>query len=144
MRSRKRHLGLPPPSAFPVSGGTQPSIEERNGSCAQGKTREDGQQTIREGMQRLHERPATDLFRHDAPSWMGLVHPLSSRTSNTASGCPVVVMVQPTHDWKSDHFAPCILRGRNRAAILRDLLLDALMRPLCWLLSISVPKSGSI
>jgi hypothetical protein len=80
-------------------------------------------------MRRLQERSAKDLFRHDTPSWMDLVHQLNVRTRGSASGCPVVVMVQPTHDWKSDHFAPCIPRGRNRAAPLRDLLLDALMRP---------------
>src|SRR6266700_8351035 len=95
IRSRKRQLGLSLSASFSLSGGTQPSIEEGNRSRSQDKTPVNGQQTIREGMQRLHERPATDLFRHDAPSWMGLVHPLSSRTSNTASGCPVVVMVQP-------------------------------------------------
>jgi hypothetical protein len=83
--------------------------------------------TIREDMQRLQERSAKDLFRQDATSWMDLVHQLSSRTRGTFSGCPVVVMVEPTNDRKSDHLVPCILSGRNRSALFRDLLLDPLM-----------------
>jgi hypothetical protein len=86
------------------------------------------QQTIKEGMQRLLERSAKDLFSHDAMNWMHLVHRLSSRTSGTASGCPVVVMVQPTHHRKSDHSAPCTLRGRNRSTPFRYLLRNPLMR----------------
>ncbi len=85
-----------------------------------------GQPTMREGLHRIHERPVKDLFRHDAPSWMDLVHQLDARPRGTASGYPAVVMVQPTHDRQSDHFAPCIQSGRNRSAPLRDLLLDAL------------------
>src|SRR5258708_28495990 len=79
-------------------------------------------------MQRLQERSAKDRFRHDATSWMHLVHRLASRTRGPASGCPAVLMVQPTHDRKSDHFAPCILRGRNRSAPFRNLLLNPLVR----------------
>ena len=78
-------------------------------------------------MHRLQERSLADIFRHDAPSWMDLVHQLDARPRGPASGYPAVVMVQPTHDRQSDHFAPCILRGRNRSAPLRDLLLYALM-----------------
>ena len=37
-------------------------------------------------------------------------------------------MVQPSHDWKSDHLVACILRGRNRSALYRDLLPNPLMR----------------
>ena len=37
-------------------------------------------------------------------------------------------MVEPTHDRESDYFAPCILRGRNRADRFRNLLLNPLMR----------------
>jgi hypothetical protein len=88
-----------------------------------------GQQTIREGRQRLHERSAKDPFRHGATRWMDLVHQPSSRISSTSSGCPLVVIVEPTHDRKSDHFVPCILSGRNRSAPLRYLLLNPLMRP---------------
>jgi len=40
----------------------------------------------------------------------------------------LVVTAEPTHDRKSDHLVPCILRGRNRSASLRDLLLNPLMR----------------
>jgi hypothetical protein len=79
-------------------------------------------------MHRLQERSARDRFRHDATSWMHLVHRLASRTRGPASGCPAVVMVQPTHDRKSDHFAPCILRGRNRSVPFRNLLRHPLMR----------------
>ena len=79
-------------------------------------------------MQKLQERSAKDLFRQYAPSWMDLVHQLDSRTHGPASGYPLVVMVQPTHDRKSDHLVPCIPRGRNRSAPFRHLLLDPLMR----------------
>ena len=41
----------------------------------------------------------------------------------------MVVMVQPTHHWKSDHLVAYILSTRNQSALYRDLLLDALMRP---------------
>src|SRR5690242_10096576 len=58
---------------------------------------------------------------------MDLVHQLSSRTRGPASGCPAVVMVQPTHDWKSDHLVPCIQRGRNRSVLFWNLLRDPLM-----------------
>jgi hypothetical protein len=36
-------------------------------------------------------------------------------------------MVQPTHDRTSNHFAPCTLRGRNRATLFRNLLSNPLM-----------------
>jgi hypothetical protein len=80
-----------------------------NGSHAQEKTVGYGQQTIREAMHSLQERPAKDPFRHDAHSWMDLVHLLDTRTPVPASGDPLIVMVQPSHDRKSDHFVPCIL-----------------------------------
>jgi hypothetical protein len=92
------------------------------------KTSVSGQQIIRKGMHMLQERPAKDLFRHDAQSWMDLVHQLDARIRGSASGCPAVVMVQPTHDRKSDHLVPCILSGRNRATPFRDLLRNPLMR----------------
>ena len=38
-------------------------------------------------------------------------------------------MVHSTHDWESDHLVPCILSGRDRAALFRDLLPNPLMRP---------------
>jgi hypothetical protein len=41
----------------------------------------------------------------------------------------VVVVVQPTHHWKSDHLLPCILIARNRSVLLRDLLRNPLMGP---------------
>ncbi len=86
-----------------------------------------GQQTTRKGKHRLHERAATDLVSHDVMSWIDLVHQLDARTRDLASGCPVVVVVQPTHDRKSDHLVACILSGRNRSARFGDLLPNALM-----------------
>jgi hypothetical protein len=64
-------------------------------------------------MQRRQERSAQDLFSHDATSWMDLVHQLDARTCGPASGCPAVVMVQSTHDWKSDHLLACLMRGKS-------------------------------
>jgi hypothetical protein len=72
-------------------------------------------------------RAAKNDFRHDATSWMDLITQLDARTPGLASGRPVVVVVQPTHDQTSDHLIPCILSARNRSATFRDLLLDALM-----------------
>ncbi len=60
---------------------------------------------------------------------MDLVHQLDARTYGIASCDPLIVVVQPTHDRKSDQLVPCILGGKNRSALLWDLLLDALMRP---------------
>ncbi len=100
---------------------------EGNGSRLQEKARVYGQKTIREGMQRLHERSAQDLSRHDATSWMNLVHQLDARTRCPASGCPEAVMVQPAQDRKSDHLVPCILSVRNRSAVFRYLLPNPLM-----------------
>src|SRR5947209_9794467 len=59
---------------------------------------------------------------------MDLVHQLDARTRCPASGCPTVVMVQPTHDRTSDHLVPGILSGKARSALFRDLLPNALMR----------------
>jgi len=60
---------------------------------------------------------------------MDLVHQLDALPPDPPSGSPVVVMVKSTHDRKSNHFAPCILRGRNRSALFGDLLRNPLMRP---------------
>jgi hypothetical protein len=87
----------------------------------------DGQQTIREALQMLYEKPAKDLFRHDVSSWMDLNHQRDARTRGPASGYPLVVMVEPTDDWKSEQLIPYILCGRNRTAPFRYLLLDPLM-----------------
>jgi hypothetical protein len=43
--------------------------------------------------------------RHDATD-------LGARIRGPASGCPAVVMVQPTHDWKSDHLLACLMSGQ--------------------------------
>jgi hypothetical protein len=79
-------------------------------------------------MHRLPKRSAKDLLRHDAPSWMDLVPQLDARTSASASGCPMVVMVESTHDRKSDDLVAYNLRRRNRPEPFRNLLLDPLMR----------------
>src|SRR5262249_30272017 len=115
--------------SFSLSGGTEPSIQEGNCSHSQEKTAVSGQQTTREGRQWLHEWPAKDLFRHETTSRMDLIHQLDAPTTGPPSGSPVVVMVQSTHDRKSNHFAPCILRGRSRSAPFRNLLRNPLMRP---------------
>ena len=59
---------------------------------------------------------------------MDLVHQLYTRPRGFASGCPAVVMVQSTQDRKSNDLVPCILSARNRSALYRDLLPNALMR----------------
>jgi hypothetical protein len=64
-----------------------------------------------EGMHRLHERPATDRFSHDAMSRIDLVPQTDLRTRALASGCPMIVMVESPHNWKSDYLVPCMMRG---------------------------------
>jgi len=59
----KKPKGLSSPASFLLSGGTQPSIRERNLARSLEKTLVPGQQTMSEGIQRLYERPVTDLFR---------------------------------------------------------------------------------
>jgi len=110
---KKWPLGLSPPASFSWSDGTQPSKWRGNGSHRPEKPNVFGQQSIREGMQRLHERSAIDLYRHDAMSWIDLVHQLDTRTYGLALGCPTVVMVQPSHDWKNDHLFACMMRGKR-------------------------------
>jgi hypothetical protein len=58
---------------------------------------------------------------------MDLVHQLIARTYGIASCDPLIVVVQPTHDRKSDQLVPCILSGKNRSALLWDLLRHPLM-----------------
>jgi hypothetical protein len=86
------------------------------------------QHTLREAMQRLHERSAKGIFIDDTVSWRHLVYRPYYRTRCTNSGYPSVVMVETTHSRKSDHLVPCILRGRSRFAPFRNLLLNPLMR----------------
>ena len=113
IRSRKRSLELSLPPSFLWSNGTQPPIEEGNRSRPPEKTRIFGQQITEEGIQRLQERSAKDLFRHDATSWMDQVHQLDACTYGPVSGCPVIVVVQPTHDRTSDHLLTCLMRGKS-------------------------------
>src|SRR5205085_367412 len=91
------------------------------------KTRAFLQHTLKEAMQRLHERFAKGTFIHDAVSWMHLVHRLYYPTSCTDSGYPLVVMVEPTHSRNSDHLVTCMMRGNSRSARFRKLLLNTLM-----------------
>ena len=79
------------------------------------------------GIHRLQERSTTDHFRHDAPSWMDLVLQLESRPCSPASGSPVVVMVQTSHNRKSNHLVPCIWSARNCSALFRYVLCNPLM-----------------
>ena len=60
-------------------------------------------------------------------SWMDLVHQLDARTRDPSSGCPVVVVMQPTQDRKSNYLVPCILRRRNQSEPFRNLLRHPLM-----------------
>jgi len=60
---------------------------------------------------------------------MDLVHQLGARTCGPDSGCPVVVMVESTHHWKSDHLLACVMRGKSRSARFWYLLPNPLMRP---------------
>jgi hypothetical protein len=101
--------------------------EEGNRSLSQEKTLVYGQQTIREGLPWLHERPVKDLFSHDATSWMDLVHQLDACTRGPASGCPAVVVVQTTHDRKRDYLVPYIPSRRNRSVLFRYVLPNPLM-----------------
>src|SRR5215472_2850637 len=58
---------------------------------------------------------------------MDLIHQLDALTYGPASGSPLIVMVQSTHDRKSHYLVACILRGRNRSEPFRDLLRNPLM-----------------
>ena len=92
---------------------TQPPIEEGNRSVSAEKIAEYGQPTLKKGIHRLHGRAVKGLFRHDATSWMDLISQLTSGIWSTISGSPAVVMVQSTHDWKSDHLLACLMRGKS-------------------------------
>ena len=72
-----------------------------------------GQQTIRGGMRRPHERAAKGLLRHDATNWMDLIHQLDARIRGPARACPAVVMVQSTHDRTSDHLLAYLMSGQS-------------------------------
>ena len=58
---------------------------------------------------------------------MDLVLQLDALTYGPVSGSPVIVMVQPTNDRKSNHLVACILRGRNQSEPFRNLLRKPLM-----------------
>lgn len=77
-------------------------------------------------MQRLQERLARDHFRYDATSWMDLVPQLDTRTSAPASGCPMVIMVQPAHDRKSNPLLDCVLNGKARIGSVQGDIAQAL------------------
>jgi hypothetical protein len=96
-----------------LSGETQVSIEEGNRFCSREEIPRFGRQIIREGIPLLYKRPATDLFCHDAPSWMDLVHQLEARRCGPVSGCPMVVMMESTHHGKSDHLLANVMRRKS-------------------------------
>ena len=58
---------------------------------------------------------------------MDLIHQLDALTYGPASGSPLIVMVQPTHDRKNHYLVACILRGTNRSEPFRYLLRNPLM-----------------
>src|SRR2546423_599706 len=58
---------------------------------------------------------------------MDLIHQLAALTYGPASGCPVIIMVQSTHDRTSNYLLACILIGRNRPEPFRYLLCNPLM-----------------
>ena len=78
-----------------------------------------GQQTMRTGLQTWQERAAK------AASVMSKL--LDALTHGPASGCPMVVVVQSTHHWKSAHLLACSTRGKSGSARFWYLLPDALM-----------------
>jgi len=55
-----------------------------------------------------------------------------------ASGSPTVVVVQSTHDGKSDHLLACVVRGESRSARFWYLLLH----PLVWPCLVEVDHIG--
>jgi hypothetical protein len=79
-------------------------------------------------MQRLPERSAKGISRHDAASWSHLVHRLYYRTSCTDSSYPLIVMVESTQDRNSNYPAFYMMRGLRRSARFRKLLPNPLMR----------------
>ena len=111
IRSRKRPFEPSLPASFSLSGGARLSIQEGNRSVSPEKISVYEPPTLKKGIHRRHERPAKDLLRHEATSWMDLVHQLVSRTCCLASGCPMVVMVKPAHEWQCDHLVACTMRG---------------------------------
>ena len=75
-----------------------------------------------------HNRSANRNFSNNTASWMRLIHPLNFRASCTASDPPLVVMVLPTRYRNSNHFVPCIMRGKRRFTQFRNLPPNPLMR----------------
>ena len=79
MQSRIEYMEIAPDAMKPMfrlekylaECGLEPSLldliklQEGNGSHTQEKTRCYGQQTTKKGMHRPHERPVSDLFRHE-------------------------------------------------------------------------------
>ncbi len=78
-------------------------------------------------MQRLFVTSTRVPFCHELSAGWTSSPQLGARTYGIASCDPLIVMVQPTHDRKSDQLVPCILSGKNRSASLWDLLRNPLM-----------------
>src|SRR5215472_11541568 len=58
-------------------------------------------------MHRLHDSPAKDLFSLELSA--GWTRSIQLRALGAASSCPVVVVVQPTHDQTSDYLLACVM-----------------------------------
>src|SRR5215467_1847493 len=69
---------------------------------------------------------------------MELVPQLDARIRGPASGSPVVVVVQSTHHWKSDHLLAGVMRGKSWSARFRNLL----RHPLMWSCLVKVGDIG--
>jgi len=74
----------------------------------------------RKGLSQTSSGMTGELYGPGPPAGLSHICP--------CSGCPMVVMVQPAHDRKSDHLVPCMMRGYGWSAWSRNLLLDPLMR----------------
>ncbi len=72
--------------------------------------------------------PAKDTSTNDADIWMHLVRRLFDWTCATDSGCPSVIIMEPTQYRNSHHVVRCTMRGKRRFAQLGKLLRHPLMR----------------
>jgi hypothetical protein len=77
-------------------------------------------------MQRLQERSLEDLLRHDATSWMDLVHQLDDRTRGPASyqvalrGRIIIEVVSQQGEQKSGEDNPCSITFASRRSESQD------------------------
>ncbi len=100
IRSRKRPLGFHRPSLF--RGQVVLSDRFRRGIVLVYQREHWGRDSKPSG------KACTSSRKCLSQTSSGMTDELDFRTSALASGCPMVVMVQPAHDRKSDHLVPCI------------------------------------